>query len=349
MISKNYKIKDDLSNIVTSCNNLFSDMSGSEIFLTGGTGFIGKWILETIKFVNESYDYDIKITILTRKSENFKNNHNDLFSHENFSFIDGNILDFTFPKKNFEYIIHAATDASAELNDKNPSLMFDTIVGGTRNMLDMAIKSKPRKFLYLSSGAVYGNQPIEMEKITEDWNGSLCCNDTKATYAEGKRAAEMLCSIYHKQHNINISIARIFALLGPYLTLGIHFAAGNFLLDALNNKKVIVSGNGLPVRSYLYSSDLMIFLFHLLLKEEKGINPYNIGSSESISIKTLAEKISNLIGNGEIEILDHNDKGWNLGRYVPDTDKFSNDFNIKRKVSLDESIIRTALWNGWKK
>ena len=98
-----------------------------------------------------------------------------------------------------------------------------------------------------------------------------------------------------------------------------------------------------------YSSDLMIFLFHLLLKEEKGINPYNIGSSESISIKTLAEKISNLIGNGEFEILDHNDKGWNLGRYVPDTDKFSKDFNIKRKVSLDESIIKTALWNGWKK
>ena len=245
-------------------------MSGSEIFLAGGTGFIGKWILETIKFVNENYNYDIKITILTRKSENFKNNHNDLFSHKNFSFIDGNILDFTFPKKNFEYIIHAATDASAELNDKNPSLMFDTIVGGTRNMLDMAIKSKPRKFLYLSSGAVYGNQPIEMEKITEDWNGSLCCNDAKNVACRRKKGGRDAMFHLPQQYNINISIARIFALLGPYLTLGIHFAAGNFLLDALNNKKVIVNGNGLPVRSYLYSSDFNDFLVPFASKEEKG-------------------------------------------------------------------------------
>jgi len=348
MINKKYNIKDDLEGITTSCNKLFSEMHDSEIFLTGGTGFIGKWILETIKHANESMSLNIKVTILTRNSGIFKNQNMSLASHPKFSFVDGDILNFIPPKKNFEYIIHAATDASAELNEKNPYAMFTTIVDGTKKMLDMAKAYKPRKFLYLSSGAVYGNQPFEMEKITENWNGSINCNDTKATYAEGKRAAEMLCSIYHKQHNINISIARIFALLGPYLTLGIHFAAGNFLLDALNNKKVIVKGNGLPVRSYLYSGDLMIFLFHLLLREEKNINPYNIGSSESISIKCLAEKISKLVGNGEFEVLDHNDRGWNLGRYVPDTDKFSRDFNIGKTVSLDESIIRTAKWNGWK-
>ena len=159
----------------------------------------------------------------------------------------------------------------------------------------------------------------------------------------------MLCSIYTHKHNVSISVARIFALLGPYLTLGIHFAAGNFILDAINSRKVIVNGNGLPVRSYLYPTDLMISLFHLLTKKEKFLNPYNIGSEESISIRNLAAKISKLIGNDEFEILDHNDKGWNLGRYVPNTDKFLKDFNIRRKVSLDESIIRTALWNGWKK
>ena len=345
----NYNLTSDFEHITSSCDHIFQELNNSYIFLTGGTGFIGTWILESIKHANVSMNLNIKVSVLTRDSKLFKTKLPDLGNYEKFDFVDGDIVNFKYPKRKYDYIIHGATDASAELNENNPYKMFSTIVDGTSHILNMAEKLEIKKFLYLSSGAVYGNQPPDVEKISESWNGSVDFIDTKSAYAEGKRAAEMLCSIYTHKHNVSISVARIFALLGPYLTLGIHFAAGNFILDAINSRKVIVNGNGLPVRSYLYPTDLMISLFHLLTKKEKFLNPYNIGSEESISIRNLAAKISKLIGNDEFEILDHNDKGWNLGRYVPNTDKFLKDFNIRRKVSLDESIIRTALWNGWKK
>jgi len=347
-IDNNYSISDDFKNIMSSCNDIFKELNNSHIFLTGGTGFIGVWLLKSIVYANKNMNLNIKVTILTRNIRSFVNKFPDLGSYCNFKFIEGDIVDFEYPNIKYDYIIHGATDASAELNEKHPDKMFSTIVDGTSHILKMSKKIKVKKFLYMSSGAVYGNQPVSMNKIEESWFGSVNFIDTKSAYAEGKRSAEMLCSIYNKKHDIDISIARIFALLGPYLTLGIHFAAGNFILDAINKKKVIVKGNGLPVRSYLYPTDLVIFLFNLLVKKESHINPYNIGSDDAISIKDLAKKVSTLVGNGEYEVMNHNDKGWNLGRYVPNTDKFSKDFNLYRNVSLDEAIIRTAKWNGWK-
>ena len=348
-IIKNYSISDDFKTIMSSCNDIFKELNNSHIFLTGGTGFIGVWILKSILYANTNMNLKIKVTILTRNIQSFANKFPDLGSYENFKYIEGDIVDFEYPNIKYDYIIHGATDASAELNEKHPDKMFSTIVDGTNHILKMSKKIKVKKFLYMSSGAVYGNQPVNMSKIEESWFGSVNFVDTKSAYAEGKRSAEMLCSIYNKKHNIDISIARIFALLGPYLTLGIHFAAGNFILDAINDRKVIVNGNGLPTRSYLYPTDLVISLFNLLIKKEEKLNPYNLGSDEAISIKELAEKISKLIGNGKYEVLDHSDSGWNLGRYVPDTNKFSKDFNINRIVSLDEAIIKTAKWNGWEK
>ena len=347
-INCNYNLTSDFEHITSSCDHIFQELNNSHIFLTGGTGFIGTWILESIKHANVNMNLNIKVSILTRDSKLFKTKLPDLGNYDKYDFVDGDIVNFKYPEKKYDYIIHGATDASAELNEKHPDKMFSTIVDGTNHILKMSKKIKVKKFLYMSSGAVYGNQPVNMSKIEESWFGSVNFVDTKSAYAEGKRSAEMLCSIYNKKHNIDISIARIFALLGPYLTLGIHFAAGNFILDAINKKKVIVKGNGLPVRSYLYPTDLVIFLFNLLIKKESHINPYNIGSDDAISIKDLAKKISTLIGNGEYEVMSHNDKGWNLGRYVPNTDKFSKDFNLDRNVSLDEAIIRTAKWNGWK-
>ena len=186
-----------------------------------------------------------------------------------------------------------------------------------------------------------------MERVAEDWIGAPNCLDPKAAYAEGKRAAEMMCAIYGKQFGLVISVARIFALLGPYLSLGIHFAAGNFIRDAMQGKPVIVNGNGLPCRSYLYASDLTVWLWHLLMRGQPN-TPYNVGSDESVSIKQLAERTSVVLGTGEYQVLGAADAGWNIGRYVPDTSLIGRELGLYKTVSLDESIRRTALWHGWK-
>ena len=342
-----WTLTQDLDDVVARCANIWSKLAGSKIFITGGTGFIGCWLLETLNRANLLGRYDIRATILTRDPEGFRAKAPHLLDNNLLEFIKGDVRTLDLVEGKYPFVIHAATDASAHLIDTDPLRMFSTVIDGTERALEFALKKNAKGVLYLSSGAVYGQQPWDLTHVSEEFFGGPNCVDPKATYAEAKRAAEMLCAIYKKQHGMQIGIARIFALLGPYLSLDIHFAAGNFIRDAMANKKVTVVGNGLPCRSYLYPSDLTVWLWHLLTEAE-SCKPYNLGSEESISIADLAKKVSNLIGTGEYEILGKADPGWNPGRYVPEAKLVVRDFGRPQTVDLDTAIKRTAIWNGWR-
>lgn len=341
-----WTIESDLNDVLDKTSVLWASWKGSSIFLTGGTGFIGCWLLETIRRANDTLDANIRLTVLTRDAEAFARKAPHLYGHERFTFVEADVSTFQTPPGEFSYLIHAATDASADLNENNPLQMFDTVVSGTRRVLDFAFEKKVDRVLYLSSGAVYGQQPWEMLNVRENWTGSPDCTNARNAYAEGKRAAEMLCAIYAKQFGLDIVNARIFALLGPYISLGIHFAAGNFIRNAIDGQPIVVNGNGKPCRSYLYASDLTVWLLHLMARGKPG-QAYNVGSDEGISIAALAELVANTLGDGEFKILSAADTGWNPGRYVPDTDLASTELNLYKSVSLKEAIRRTALWNGW--
>jgi len=343
-----WSISQDLEQVLRDAQPAFEALRGARLFITGGTGFIGCWLLESLRLANSQLGLDIKATVLTRNPDAFGAKARHLVEYVDFEFIAGEVCDFVSPPGDYTHLIHAATDASAHLNETNPRRMFDTVIQGTRRALDFAVEKSVQRVLFLSSGAVYGQQPWDMTHVSEDWIGSPSCTDPRAAYAEGKRAAEMLCAIYAKQLGTKVAIARIFALLGPYLSLDIHFAAGNFIRDAMQGKPVVVNGNGLPCRSYLYASDLTVWLWHLLVRAEPN-KPYNVGSDESMSIRDMAERVSNVLGNGEFQVLGAPDMGWNPGRYVPDTSLIGRDLGLHRTVSLDEAIRRTALWNGWKR
>lgn len=347
-VQQHWSLEQDLDDVLRQTALVWPELRGARLFITGGTGFIGCWLLESLRLANTRLGLNIKATVLTRNPDAFRSKAQHIAEHENFEFIAGDVCDFVSPPGDYTHLIHAAIDASAHLNETNPRRMFDTVIQGTRRSLDFAVEKSVQRVLFLSSGAVYGQQPWDMTHVSEDWIGSPSCTDPRAAYAEGKRAAEMLCAIYAKQFGTKVAIARIFALLGPYLSLDIHFAAGNFIRDAMQGKPVIVNGNGLPCRSYLYASDLTVWLWHLLVRAEPN-KPYNVGSDESVSIRDMAERVSNVLGNGEFQVLGAPDMGWNPGRYVPDTSLIGRDLGLHRTVSLDEAIRRTALWNGWKR
>lgn len=342
-----WTLKSDLASILTDCQNIWPELKGASLFITGGTGFIGCWLLESLKYANEALSLDIQATVLTRDAESFRHKAPHLRDYRSFTFQEGDVTDFETPKGEFTHVIHAATDASAYLNEHDPITMFNTIVEGTKRTLNLCVEKKVERVLFLSSGAVYGQQPWDLTHVSEEWLGAPNCLDARATYAEAKRAAEMLCAIYQKQFGLKIAISRIFALLGPYLSLGIHFAAGNFIQDAMAGKRVIINGNGLPCRSYLYAADLTTWLWHMLVRADSG-RPYNCGSDESISVEELASRVAKTLSQGDYEVLGAEDRGWNLGRYVPETRRIENELGLKRKVSLEEAIIRTASWHGWK-
>lgn len=343
----NWSLEDDLSEILEGVGEDWRALSGANLFITGGTGFIGRWMLQGLMHANRHLKLGVRATILTRNRENFRQNYKEIYEAEGFQFCEGDVKTFEFPREKYTHIIHAATDASADLNQNNPLQMYDTVLEGTRRVLEFAVDRQVARVLYLSSGAVYGQQPWDLPNIKEDWRGSPDCLKPLNTYAEAKRAAEMLCAIYGQQFGLNFSSARIFALLGPYLSLDTHFAAGNFIRDAMSGKKITVQSSGLAVRSYLYASDLTIMLWGLLVRGEAG-KAYNVGSDEPISIKDLAQRVAGLLGQAGFEICGAADQGWNPGRYVPDVSLLQTDLGISRRTSLDQSILRTAIWNGWK-
>ena len=337
----------DLDAILSRTSVLWPQLYQARIFITGGSGFIGCWLLEVLRHADQQLQLGLQVVILTRDPQAFARKVPHLANYASFSAVQGEVGDFISPEGEFSHIIHAATDASAALNEHDPLKMFDTIINGTRRVLALAAEKKTRRVLFLSSGAVYGQQPWDMLHMPESCLLGPASTDPRNTYAEAKRGAEMLCAIYHKQFGVPTTIARIFTLLGPYLALGIHFAAGNFIRNAMDGKPIIVNGNGLPCRSYLYTADLMVWLLHLLQQGEAG-ETYNVGSGHSVSIAELAARVAGVIGHGEYKILGAPDTGWNPGRYVPDTQKIKTGLGMQETVTLDQAIFRTALWNGWK-
>jgi dTDP-glucose 4,6-dehydratase len=331
----------DLAAIDRALGPLWPRLSGARLFITGGTGFIGRWLIEALVRSGT----DAEITVLSRNPAGFAARAPHLA--KKCRFVAGEIDSFAAPAGSFSHVIHGATDASAELNARDPRRMFDTIVLGTRRVLDFAVERGAQRLLFMSSGAVYGVQPWELTHVPEDWHGGPDLRDPKSAYGEGKRAAETLCAIYGRQFGLDVVTARIFALLGPLLTLDIHFAAGNFIRDAVAGRMISVKSAGTAVRSYLYAADLAVWLWTLLVAGKRGA-VYNMGSEEAVSIADLARRTSDVLGGAGVEVLGRPDPGWNPGRYVPSTAAIRGELGVAPTVGLDEAIRRTALANGWK-
>lgn len=335
--------RSDLDRVVATLAPLWPNLAAKRLFLTGGTGFIGRWLLEALAAADAAHGLGVEVVVLTRDPASVAVKTPHLAAR--FRYVAGDVLDLAADGSHYDFVIHAATDASADLNRRDPRRMFDTIVTGTRRALDFAVAAQATRFFFLSSGAVYGAQPWDVTHVAEDWRGGPDCAEPMNAYAEGKRAAEMLCGIYGRQFDLDVVNARIFALLGPLLSLDIHFAAGNFIRDALTGQTIRVEGAGTAVRSYLYAADLTVWLWTILLRAARGAT-YNVGSEEAVSIADLAARTATLLG-GTHEILGRPDPGWNPGRYVPATAKIRGELNLAATVGLDEAIRRTASANGW--
>jgi nucleoside-diphosphate-sugar epimerase len=337
-------IKDDLEHILQYAADILEEFRDKKIFITGGSGFFGIWILETLAWANAKLNLNIEAVVLTRNVKNFKKKALHIVNNKSFSFIEDDIINYKFPKQNFHYIIHAAADTVIKYDNINSISAFNDIVEGTRHVLDFAVSCKVNNMLYVSSGAVYGKQPYNLSHIPEDYMGAPDLTSLNSVYAEGKRTAEMLCTLYSNKYNLPIKIARCFAFVGPYLPLDKHFAIGNFISDLIENKHIIIKSDGTPVRSYLYISDLVIWLLTILIKG-KNCYPYNVGSEEEISIENLAKIIAGFSKKRlEIEIQTKKSNLNIIDRYVPSTKRAQDELKLKQIVDLESSIYKTKIF-----
>jgi dTDP-glucose 4,6-dehydratase len=338
----------DLDHILEQTGELWDEMRGSRIFITGGTGFFGCWLLESLLAANERFSLGVSATVLTRNPEAFQRKAPHLAENSCVKVIAGDVRSFEFPDGEFRYIIHAATEASARQASEAPVEMFTTIVEGTHRTLEFARRCGARKFLLTSSGAVYGKQPPEIFHIAEEYTGGPVPTDLQSVYGEGKRSAELLCALYSAGSGIECKIARGFTFVGPHLPLDIHFAIGNFIQDVLCRRPIRVQGDGTPRRSYLYAADLAIWLWTILFR---GANcrPYNVGSQKDLSIAELASEVAAALDpETPVIIAKAAEPGRAPERYVPRTTRAERELGLRERVSLTEAIRRTAAWHGWK-
>jgi nucleoside-diphosphate-sugar epimerase len=341
----NNPLADDLNHILAKTAGLWDELRGKRLFITGGTGFFGCWLLESFAWANDHLDLDATAVVLSRNPQAFKKKAPHLYHHSAIEFIRGDVCNFEYPDGEYPFVIHAATDTDARLNREEPLQILDTIISGTRHTLDFASSHGTRKFLLISSGAVYGKQPSVISHVPEDYQGGPDTMKSGSTYGEGKRTAELLSSLYTERNNTKVKIARCFAFVGPYLRLDAHYAIGNFIRDGMAGQPISVNGDGTPLRSYLYAADMAIWLWTILFQGQ-FIRPYNVGSDISISIAEMAHLVAQRINPGlDIVIKGKPDPGRNPEQYVPCIDRARNELGLDVWVGLPDAIDRTRTWH----
>lgn len=333
----------DLDEVLERAGALWGELRGARIFITGGTGFVGRWLLETLLWASDRRDLGVSVTVLTRRAQPFIADAPHLARHSSVRLLEDDARSFAFPEGAFTHVVHAASDTSPLRDQDSRRRLFDTTVVGTRRALEFARASGARRFLFTSSGAIYGRQPADLELTSEDYTGGPDPAAVGSVYGEAKRAAEMLCAL-NAGTRLHPVIARLFAFIGPHLPLDLNFAAGNFVQDALAGGPIKIAGDGTPYRSYLYASDLALWLWTLLV-DGQSARPYNVGSAEPVSIRELAERISRAAGGLRIEVARQPVPGAPPERYVPSVRRAEEELGLQVSVSLDDAIQRTLAWH----
>ena len=297
------------------------------VFITGGTGFFGKSMLD-YRLRHPEWEWaKAEWVVLSRSPERFAARCPRLAKQTGVGFVVGDVRDFDFPAGHFDAIMHAATSAVDDLSDDE---MTSVILDGTSRIIDFAKASGCKTVLFTSSGAVYGPRS---EPAGEDDP----CNPVTA-YGKGKLAAEKLLL---STPGIDARIARCFAFVGPYLNRGIHYAIGNFIGNCLAKEPILIKGDGTPLRSYLYADDLVEWLFGILERGRPG-RTYNVGSNKAVSIAELANVVRTALGSDNAVEISGAARDGKPSVYVPCTSRAEEELGLAVKVGLADSVRLSA-------
>jgi nucleoside-diphosphate-sugar epimerase len=331
----------DLDHVLEHTQGLWHELRGGRLLVTGGTGFFGRWMLESFLRANDELSLGAEAIVLTRDPRGFADAAPHVAGHAAIALQAGDVKSFDCPPPDCTHVLHMATETGPTAS---ATASFQTAVEGTKRVLDFAARRGVRKLLLTSSGAVYGPQPPDCEHLSEEYVGAPRPEDVSAGYAHGKRAAEFLCATVAAQTELQAKIARCFAFVGPLLPLDASYAIGNFIRDALYRDRIEVTGDGTPRRSYLYAADLAVWLWTVLFRGESG-RPYNVGSEADLSISELARLVAEVLRRDiPVHIAEPAATGALPARYVPATARAARELDLHQRVDIDDAVRRTAQW-----
>jgi dTDP-glucose 4,6-dehydratase len=324
----------DLDAVLGVTEPFWRSLEDERVLITGGTGFVGSWMVHTFAAAVERFGLRSRVTVMSRNPGALARTTERL--PDCIELFAGDVAGPQYPAGTYRYIVSAA--ANPVFADQSESLRatFWTIVDGTRRTLDFALAARCEAVLLVSSGAVYGTAATH--GIAENTNTAPDTAIGQSTYGEAKRAAEMLATICSETTSLRVPIARGFAFVGPYLDS--RFAIAGFIRAALDGKPIVVA-DGAAVRSYMYAADMTTWLWTLLYRGPAG-RPYNIGSDEAVTLADAARIVSEAVIPHPVVLVEETSQPSLAGRYyVPDITRARREMGLTTTVRLADAIQRT--------
>ena len=303
--------------------------SGRTVLVTGGAGFIGSHLCE--KLLNSGHE----VLCLDNFFTSTKNNILHLMDNHRFELIRHDVVRPIFLE--VDSIYNLACPASPVHYQYNPVSTIKTNVMGTVNMLGLAKRVKAR-ILQASTSEVYGDPEINPQ--AESYWGNVNPIGLRACYDEGKRCAETLFFDYHRQHNIEIKVARIFNTYGPRMLPNDGRVISNFIVQALKGESITIYGDGNQSRAFCYIDDMIEGLIKMMSTPPDFIGPLNLGNPAVITISSLAQNIIDLTGS-KSKVISKPLPSDDPRQRQPDITLAREKLGWEPQVSLDEGLVET--------
>jgi len=302
------------------------------VLITGGAGFIGSHLCELL------LEKGFKVICMDNFITGDKKSIEHLKNNENFSLIVHDVSKHIDIKEQIDYVLHFASPASPVDYQKIPIQTLKVGSLGTHNTLGLALAKKAKYFL-ASTSEVYGDPQVNPQP--ESYWGNVNPTGPRGCYDEAKRFSEALTMAYHRIHNVDTKIVRIFNTYGPRMRKDDGRVVPNFITQVLDNKPITIYGDGKQTRSFCYISDLIDGIYRLMISEIN--DPVNLGNSEEHTILEFAEKIKNL-AKSKSEIVFEELPIDDPHVRCPDISKAKKELEWKPKVELKEGLQRTIDW-----
>ncbi len=304
------------------------------VLITGAAGFIGSHLAE--RFVKEGFYVIGMDNFLTGNPDNIAH----LFEKKNFRFIHYNVVNYIYVEGPVDIVVHLACPASPVdyMNHPIHTMKVDSL--GTLNTLGFA-KLKGSRYVFASSSEVYGSAQVHPQP--EDYWGYVNPVGPRSVYDEAKRFSEALCMAYHREHGLDVRIARIFNTYGPRMRRKDGRVIPTFVERALKGEPLPIYGDGSQTRSFCYIDDLVEGLFRLSVKEGLAGTVVNLGNPEEVSILEVAKRVIELTNSSsKIEFLQPRDD--DPPRRCPDISKAKSLLCWSPEVTLRDGLKRTTDW-----
>ena len=328
-------IREDLDHIVRTCHGEMSKLSGSSLLLTGATGFVGRYFVESVVRFNEiSGAPPCTVTLPTRRPELLMARYRTQVEASELVIVEwgeGHSIDL--PGRRWDYVVHAAATADPRRFMQDPDGSLRDTISMAASIADIAKASAAMRLVLISSGAVYGDQPGDLAEIPETFRGAPDISALTAGYGEAKRVSELLFRL----SGLDQRVARVFSLIGPYQDLASSFAVPDLIQQAAEHGLLRLTSDGSARRSFCYATDLTVFLVKLLLGDVRH-DVYNVGCRRgTASVAEVAQAIADIFGGLEVR---PGREAPSQRNYVPQLDRLYE--THAPQVGLREGLLRTC-------